>query len=57
MTDDDNVIELPLVTRKQFELAADQMERQVIALEQILDGLRESIRGIREDIRANWGDE
>ncbi len=55
---DDNVVEMPMVTRKQFEHAADQMDRQANEIEQILSDLRERIEDIRVAIKDQaWDDE
>ncbi len=57
MPDDDNVIEMPMVTRKQFEHAADQMDRMVNELEEHLISLRFRIKDIKAAIKDEWGDE
>ncbi len=53
--EDDNVVELPLVTKKQFEHAADVMDQQVLDFEGTIRRLKDRVQEIRDAIEA-WED-
>ena len=50
--EDDNVVELPMVTKKQFEHAADVMDQQVRDFEDTIERLKDRISEIRDAIDA-----
>ncbi len=53
--EDDNVVELPIVTKKQFEHIADVMDKEVQELEEVLIRLKARVQDIKDQIDV-WED-